>query len=467
MYKKVFIFLIILFLPFFVLSDVIGDVNGNGKIDSTDYTLVRMYLLKSVVLKSDNIKRADANLDGKINSQDYVLIRKAIISRKPITSSSTSSTTNSTSTPSKVDVSGISVNKATLSMDGGDTYNLSAIISPSNATNKSVTWSSDNNKVAMVDSNGKITANTAGTANITATSNNGKKASCKVTVTLNINYKVVRYKHGDGAATTIWYAIIPSKYKMHYAYAKEQVITSGSAEKATDMAKRVNATLAINSQLLGIPIINGSKVADFANVSGYDFYIEKNSSYRFNDLNSPPWDVIKVYGTKDYSKGISLKNINTGFDYEGDHVNYKGKERWLALFSQVIMNGQMRTNFGPMDSSSAYFKKYYTGVEAKKNERHPRTWIAYDSSGRQFVAVATGRNIPLRNGENLTQSGLTVKEMVQFTREYFTNDIVTLYNIDGGGSSAFVYKGNKLNGDYDIDSSGKRYERWILGIFYW
>ena len=63
----------------------------------------------------------------------------------------------------------------------GQTFTLSATISPSNATNKSVTWTSSNSAVATV-SHGAVKAQKAGTATVYAVSSNGKKASCTVTV---------------------------------------------------------------------------------------------------------------------------------------------------------------------------------------------------------------------------------------------------------------------------------------------
>lgn len=68
------------------------------------------------------------------------------------------------------------------SLKVGDTFTLNAQISPANATNKTVTWSSDNVAVATVDNSGKVTANGAGTANIKAVSSNGLIATCTVTV---------------------------------------------------------------------------------------------------------------------------------------------------------------------------------------------------------------------------------------------------------------------------------------------
>ena len=91
-----------------------------------------------------------------------------------------------TPTPSVVKVNSISLNPSSLSLTKkGQTARLSATVSPSNATNKSVTWSSSNNNVATV-SNGVVTAVGNGSATITATAadGSGKRASCSVTVNI-------------------------------------------------------------------------------------------------------------------------------------------------------------------------------------------------------------------------------------------------------------------------------------------
>ena len=81
-----------------------------------------------------------------------------------------------------VAVSGVRLNKTSLSFTGtGSSQTLTATVSPSNATNKTLTWSSSNTSVATV-SNGVVKAVGFGTATITAKSNNGKTASCSVTV---------------------------------------------------------------------------------------------------------------------------------------------------------------------------------------------------------------------------------------------------------------------------------------------
>ncbi len=69
-------------------------------------------------------------------------------------------------------VTGISLNKtSTTIVDASET--LTATISPANATNNSVTWTSSDTEVATVDENGEVTAVASGTAIITATANDG------------------------------------------------------------------------------------------------------------------------------------------------------------------------------------------------------------------------------------------------------------------------------------------------------
>lgn len=81
-------------------------------------------------------------------------------------------------------VTGVTVSPTTLTLNVGGTYTLSKTISPSDASNKNVTWSTSNTGVATVDSNGKVTAVAKGTCTITCTSSysSSYKATCAVTV---------------------------------------------------------------------------------------------------------------------------------------------------------------------------------------------------------------------------------------------------------------------------------------------
>lgn len=77
----------------------------------------------------------------------------------------------------------ITLDQSTLSMAVGGTQKLTASILPDNATDKSITWSSDAPGIVEVAADGTVTAKAAGTAIITATKVNGLTITCTITVT--------------------------------------------------------------------------------------------------------------------------------------------------------------------------------------------------------------------------------------------------------------------------------------------
>ena len=86
-------------------------------------------------------------------------------------------------TVSGISVTGVSLNKTSMSMTVGDTQTLTATITPTNATDKSVSWSSSNTSVATVSSSGVVTAKSQGTATIiVSTADGGRTATCSVSV---------------------------------------------------------------------------------------------------------------------------------------------------------------------------------------------------------------------------------------------------------------------------------------------
>jgi len=82
----------------------------------------------------------------------------------------------------EVAVKKVTLNKTKLALIVGDTVELIAAVSPVDATDKNITWSSSNEEIATVDENGVVTAHKSGTVKITASSANKKKATCTVTI---------------------------------------------------------------------------------------------------------------------------------------------------------------------------------------------------------------------------------------------------------------------------------------------
>ncbi len=119
-----------------------------------------------------------------------------------------------------VSVTGVSLSSREVSVSVGKTKTLSATVAPSNATNKTVTWSSSDNSVATVDSNGMVEGVAEGTATITVTTEEGAfSQTAQVTVTKN-DPVVGADELYDGAVSTgnlngsnssdMWYIEVPA-----------------------------------------------------------------------------------------------------------------------------------------------------------------------------------------------------------------------------------------------------------------
>ena len=133
---------------------------------------------KSVSWSSNNEAVATVSEDGTITAKSA--------GTAVITATSTNGkTAGCTVTVSKkeIPIVDVALNRTSATITEGDILNLTATVLPENTTeSKNIGWSSSNNDIATVDSTGKVTAKQAGTVVITATSSNGKTASCTITV---------------------------------------------------------------------------------------------------------------------------------------------------------------------------------------------------------------------------------------------------------------------------------------------
>jgi hypothetical protein len=118
------------------------------------------------------------------------------------------------------EVTGVSLNKssATLSI-GDDDLALTATITPSNATNKNLTWTSSNTKVATVSKYGKVTPVSAGNAVITVTTEDGQyTAECSITVTSPVTITMPSVPQDFTNYTSSTAKTIKQKYTLSNVY---------------------------------------------------------------------------------------------------------------------------------------------------------------------------------------------------------------------------------------------------------
>ena len=135
-----------------------------------------------------NWTSADANI-ATVDANGLVTAKSAGTVRITATTQDGSKTSYADVTvqTGAIAVTGLSINPTSASINTGETKQFSAVVTPLGASNKTVTWSSDNEAVATVDANGLVKAIAKGTANITATSQDGNyKATAVVSVAIPI-----------------------------------------------------------------------------------------------------------------------------------------------------------------------------------------------------------------------------------------------------------------------------------------
>ncbi len=165
-----------------------------------------------------------------------------------------------------VDVVFVDVQESLITLDEGQSYTLTATVFPSNATDKTVKWESMNPDVATV-SNGYVLAKKAGTTKIWATSNNGKRDDCTVTVrekvveveSISLNASTLSLEEGESFTLTA--TVYPSN-------ATDKTIQWDSADTgiATVSGGNVTAT-GVGTTTITAKTANGKRVFCAVSVS--------------------------------------------------------------------------------------------------------------------------------------------------------------------------------------------------------
>ena len=158
--------------------------------------------------------------------------------------------------PSAISVTGVTLNKSTLSIQVGGSETLTATVAPKDASNKKVTWKSSNEAVATV-ANGKVMGVKAGEATITVTTDDGgKTATCKVTVSdkevkvtgVKLNKTATSIFVGDSETLTA--TITPenaTNQKVTWKSSDTAIVTVDAAGKVTGV-KAGEATITVTTE---------------------------------------------------------------------------------------------------------------------------------------------------------------------------------------------------------------------------
>ena len=204
-------------------------------------------------------------------------------------------------------VTKITLNTSSRTMNVDDTVTLTAAITPDNASNKSVMWSSSNTAVATVNTDGVVTARAAGTATVRASATDGSNvsASCVITVrqpvtsiALTSGYSEL-YLGSSRVQTNVSAQITPSiatNKQLLWSSSNTSVATVNASGKVTAVAPgttTITATAADGGGARGRCTISVAQYTALTPSFDYVFYFDESSCYSC-DISDLPSTLSKM-----------------------------------------------------------------------------------------------------------------------------------------------------------------------------
>lgn len=298
---------------------------------------------------SSNSSVASVAGDGVITA---IAEGSATITAAAVDGSNVKATCEITVTKRVIPVTKIELNETAITLKKDETAQLTAVITPSDATYQTVTWASDKTDVATVDANGKVTAKAAGEAKITATSTEGIVSNaCVVTVVepkpMFVQYPSCLLRTGGSITQTVWYGTVDN-------YVARQT-TSGltwSSDNTAVATVEAGKVTSVGPGKATITATDGlSSISFVVNVEDkpartYDEYLPGVSLYDCHD------------GSKAWNKSTTVYALTEGYVEGTQCMGAKIKGYKIA-----------ETYFAPVDASAvqnpALFIRMYISDPAK------------------------------------------------------------------------------------------------------
>ena len=363
-----------------------------------------------------------------------------------------------------IPVTGVTLNKSALTLAAGESERLNANITPAIATNRNISWKSDNTSVAEVDSKtGIVNGLSSGTATITVTTEDGNKtASCTVTVTStapsggNISLsseKIKIYNNGEGVKLSATLSSGISTSDLNWYSSKPEIVSFlvgtsfrdtvlGTASVTLVGLETGSATITVVSPTASATCeITVSEKPTDTSKEWYYFYIQ------FKEDSSA------ASGTKfssDAEKGFWLAGYGTNAANALENVCGENGIN-IMLVTKGALRGWLGTFFGLGDEQQSngdwkYWSQYkWTGADFSSSGSwsYNNSSLGYYDTGGTFALI---RQITSVDGAS---AGINVKasDCPQELRHDDSSVTVT-YNTNGGSVTSFtekVKKGDSVN----------------------
>ena len=352
--------------------------NGSAFQDPYDFTTEKVfYTLEFTVLKAGNyeVKNVWEVIDdvNSVSIVDYDFYDEnrlkcrfdTVVTPKPTTTTTTTAPKPTTSTPKPTTTASTPAPSTTVTWDGilvkeitlnktatvlytGKTTTLKATLTPDNATNKTVLWSSSNNGVATVTQSGVVKGVRAGVATITAKANGGPVvATCKVTVRQSVQSISMAKKATvlTGKKVTLKVKVTPSN-----AYNKSMLWKSSNTKVAKVTQTGVVTGVKKGTATISATTKDGSKKTAKCTVTVNQAVTKvtlSSTSVKLAKKGSTANVTATVAPKTAYNKNLAVKSSNTKVVKVNKSTVASGK----AVKLTAVKKGSAKVTFTAKDGS--------------------------------------------------------------------------------------------------------------------
>lgn len=334
----------------------------------------------------------------------------------------------------------VEVNPPVHAMAPNETKQLTAVVYPTNAANKNVTWTSNNNNIATVDDTGLVTAKAVGTATITATTEDGGHTdTCVVTVTNNATKEVTMF-------VNTLHAVPNEDYLIGYTTESGETYIMSNVESNTSYLAAAGATKSTVGDVCGITdstacITALTDVSEIPTTHQWYFGADADLGYTTiqNRENNNYLQRAEGSGDPTYVGLSTAQNATTtgtqswarGTRSEGDvtficHINSQGTKYHFVTFNTTY--GDFRTYYNT--TSTGYTVDLYV----------KRTVTVEDpASPEPGVTIEPAELTVLLNGSGtLTATAANIPESATYEWTSDNEPVATVASAGGNPSTATV-----------------------------
>ena len=322
-----------------------------------------------------------------------------------------------------ISVTGVSLNHSSLELTVGDTVNFNATISPSNATNKEVIWSSSKSSIISIDDNGVAEAKASGTAKITVTTvDSNKTATCNVTVNpstvavsgVTLDQSTLALKVGE--TSTLTATVLPNDAT------NKEVTWSSSKTSVATVSNGVVTAIAEGSADITVKTVDGNKTAKCTVTVTKDVQPQSDTFILNTDL--PEVGTRVIFGASKNGKTYALS-----VDSNSSKTNRKAVE--VTLNNDTIELEDKVAVFeiqeGTTDGTYAFYDLTNEGYLTAKSSSSNSLGLSSSKNANTSFTVTEGKNKTIVSQGSYTRNTL------------FYNSSNTIFNLYDGSSSSSIY----------------------------